>query len=155
MLPQSPLPSSLGKGVRSVKLPDMPVGAAFYAATIHNSKVYIRVLHKVGNGKYVYPVLVYSTNEQKWRTLPEHWCSAAIAVVNNHVTLIGGDDVKVTKALSTWYEEEGRWKQVLPPMPTGRHCPAVISHDNLLLVTGGAKIGPLSSTPLMYWTSPL
>ena len=44
---------------------------------------------------------------------------------------------KVTNTLSTWYEEEGRWKQVLPPMPTGRYCPAVISHDNFLLVTGG------------------
>ena len=53
-----------------------------------------------------------------------------------HVTLIGGVDVstgKVTNTLSTWYEEEGQWKQVLPPMP----CPAVICHANLLLVTGG------------------
>ena len=143
----------------------MPVGAAFYAATIHNSKVYIRVLHKVGNGKYVYPVLVYSTNEQKWRTLPEHWCSAAIAVVNNHVTLIGGEDVstgKATNTLSTWYEEEGRWKQVLPPLPTRRVSPAVISHDNLLLVTGGvAEEGStvLNTTDVldlttMKWTTP-
>ena len=44
---------------------------------------------------------------------------------------------RCTNALSTWYEEEGQWKQVLPPMPTGRFCPTVICHDNLLLVTGG------------------
>ena len=75
-----------------------------------------------------------------WSTLPSQQCGAAIAVLNNHVTLMGGQDVstgKFTNTLSTWYEQEGRWKQVLPPMPTGRFCPAVISHDNLLLVTGG------------------
>ena len=140
MLPQSPLPPSLGKEVRNVKLPDMPMGAVSYAATIHNSKVYISAFHKDGNGKLVSPVLVYSTNEHKWSTLPNQQRAATMAVVNNHVTLIGGRDVstgKITKTLSTWYAEEGQCKQVLPPMPTGRSRPAVISHDNLLLVTGG------------------
>ena len=56
--------------------------------------------------------------------------------------------------LLAWYEEDGRWKQVLPPMPTGRTSLAVISHDKPLLVTGGVAEGE-SSTPLMYWTSPL
>ena len=140
MLPQSPLPPSLGKEVCNVKLPDMPMGAVSYAATIHNSKVYISAFHKDGNGRLVSPVLVYSTNEHKWSTLPERQLLAAIAVLNNHITLIGGRDVStgnVTNTLSIWHEEEGRWKQVLPPMPIGRLSPAVISHDNLLLVTGG------------------
>ena len=55
-------------------------------------------------------------------------------------TLCGGQDVltrKFNNTHSTLYEGKGRRKQVLPPMPTGRYCPAVISHDNLLLVTGG------------------
>ena len=123
-----------------MKLPDMPMESMSYAATIHNSKVYINAFGRDGNGKPVFPVLVYSTNEHKWSTLPEQQRYAAIAVLNNHVTLIGGMDVstrKVTNTLSTWYEEEGQWKQVLPPMPTGRLCPAVICHANLLLVTGG------------------
>ena len=164
MLPQSPLPPSLGKGVRSVKLPNMPVGALCYAATIHNGKVYIRAYHRDGNNQPVFPVLVYSTNEHKWSTLPEQQGSTAIAVVNNHVTLIGGTDVstgKVTNPLSTWYEEEGRWKQVLPPMPTRRLGPAVISHDNLLLVTGGLADDDtvLNTTDVldlttMKWTTP-
>ena len=116
------------------------MGAVSYAATIHNSKVCISAISNDGNGKLVCPVLVYSTNEHKWSTLPEQQQCAAIAVFSNCITLIGGVDVstvKVTNTLSTWYEEEGRWKQVLPPMPTGRFRPAVISHDNLLLVTGG------------------
>ena len=123
-----------------MKLPDMPMEAASYGSTIHNSKVYISAIGKDGNGKFVFAVLVYSTNELKWSTLPEQQRGAAIAVLNNHVTLIGGMDVstgKVTNTLSTWYEEEGQWKQVLPPMPTGRFCPAVICHTNLLMATGG------------------
>ena len=126
--------------MRNVKLPDMPMGAVSYAATIHNSKVYISAIGRDGNGKFVSPVLVYSTNEHKWSTLPQQHRGAAIAVLNNHVTLIGGRDVstgKFTNTLSTWCEEEGQWKQVLPPMPTGRFRPTVISHANLLLVTGG------------------
>ena len=123
-----------------MKLPDMPMGAGSNAATIHNSKVYISAIGEDGNGRLVFPVLVYSTNEHKWSTLPEQQPCAAIAVLNNHVTLIGGQDVstgKFTNTLSTWYEEEGQWKQVLSSMPTRRFRPAVICHANLLLVTGG------------------
>ena len=147
-----------------MKLPDMPMGAASFGATIHNSKVYISAIGEDGNGKHVFPVLVYSTNEHKWSTLPVQQRFAAIAVVSKHVTLIGGVDVstgKVTNMLSTWYEEEDQWKQVLPPIPTGRFCPTVISHDNLFLVTGGVAEGDsvLNTTDVldlttMKWTSP-
>ena len=143
----------------------MPMGAASFGATIHNSKVYISTAYNDESGKNMRCVLVYSTDEHKWSTLPEQQRGSAIAVVNNHITLIGGRDVstrKVTNTLSTWYEEEGQWKQVLPPMPTGRGWPAVISHDNLLLVTGGlAEDGStvLNTTDVldlttMKWTTP-
>ena len=83
---------------------------------------------------------MYTSDELKWSTLPEQKPSAAIAVVIKRATLIGGVDVstgKVTDTLSTWYEEYGRWIQVLLPMPTERFRPAVIYQDNFLLVTGG------------------
>ena len=126
--------------MRNVKLPDMPIRAVSCGSTIHNSKVYISAIGRDGNGKLVFPVLVLSTNELKWSTLPKQPSAAAIAVLNNHIAVIGGEDVstrKFTNTLTTWYEEEGQLKQVLPPMPTGRYSPAVISRDNLLLVTGG------------------
>ena len=145
-----------------MKLPDMPMGGGSYGATLHNSKVYNSAFGIQGN-KYINPVLVYSTNELKWSTLPLQqsvvpsavlklftWLQfstlpdqkpgKAIAVIKDHITLIGGVDVSTGKVINTlpaWYEEEGRWKQELPPMPTGRSHPAVICHDNLLLVTGG------------------
>ena len=150
----------MGKEVRNVQLPNMPMGAASFGATIHNSKVYVSAFSIDGNGKFIFPILVYSV---KWSTLPKQQRGAAIAVLDNHVTLIGGVDVsrKVINTLSSWYEEEGRWKQVLPPMPTGRYRPAVLSHDNLLLVTGGVSNNDsiLNTTDVldlttMKWTSP-
>ena len=148
-----------------MKLPDMPIGAVSFGATIHNSKVYISAVGRDGNGKPVFPVLVYSTKEHKWSTLHEQQRCAAIAVLNNHVTLIGGRDVstgKVTNTHSTLCEEEGQWKQVLPPMPTGRSRPAVICHANLLLVTGGVTEDEsvLNTTDVldlttMKWSTPV
>ena len=163
MLPQSPLPPSLGKEVRSIKLPDMPMGAISIGATIHNSKVYISAMCV----ESTFPVLVYSANEHKWNALeaPVQHNRSAIAVVNNHITLIGGVDTEAdeaTNTLSTWYEEDVWWKQILPPVPTRRGCPAVITHDNLLLVTGGADEDVstvLNTTDVldlttMKWTTP-
>ena len=139
------------------------------SATIYKKTLYISArfenTHGKTNGKIDGNVLVYSTNEHKWSTLPVPQINSAIAVVNNYITLIGGRDVlsKIfDKTLFTWCEEEGQWKQVLPPMPTGRSIPAVISHDNLLLVTGGVAEDfstVLNSTDVldlttMKWTTP-
>ena len=139
--------------------------AVSVSATIHKKTLYISALFKDTHGEIDGNVLVYSTNEHKWSTLPVPQVFSGIAAVNNHITLIGGLDVssgKITQALFTWYEEEGQWKQVLPPMPIGRSGPAVISHDNLLLVTGGVaedNSTVLNSTDVldlttMKWTTP-
>ena len=142
----------------------MPIGAVSCGASIHNSDVYICTIGRDRNGKLVSPVLVFSTNEHKWSALSMQLSGAAIAVADNHIAVIGGEDVsgKFTNILSTWYEKEGRWKQVLPPIPTRRYSPAVISHDNLLLVTGGlAEDGStvLNTTDVldlttMKWSTP-
>ena len=143
----------------------MPMEAVSASATIHKKTLYISALFDATDGKIDGNVLVYSTNEHKWSTLPMPQTQSAIAVISNHITLIGGHNVsssKVHKALFTWYEEEGQWKQVVPPMPTGRSVPAVLSHDNLLLVTGGVAEDfstVFNSTDVldvatMKWTTP-
>ena len=108
----------------------------------------------------------YSLADERWTTLPPPpQYASSCAVIRNRVNLIGGKNLstdKPTNMLSTWYEEEGQWKQVLPPMPTGRALPTVISHDNLLLVTGGvAEDGStvINTTDVldlitMEWTTP-
>ena len=135
--------------MHSIKLPDMPMGADTYGAAIHNGKVYISADN----------VLVYSTNEQKWNVLevPERHFLSTITLVNDHITLIVGFETQMrTNTTSTWYEEESRWKQVLPPMPTGRFCPGIICHANLLLVTGGFAEDTTDVLDLttMKWTTP-
>ena len=100
--PSPPLPPSLRKEVCNMKLPDMPMGAATYGATIHNNKVYISyAFGRDGNGKRVFPVHVYSIHEHKWSTLPEQQFDAAIVVLNKHITLIGGVDVS-TQKVTPW-----------------------------------------------------
>ena len=141
----------------------MPKGAASLGATIHNGKVYISTMNDDMNCCF----LVYSTNEQKWNVLvgTERHFASAITLVKDHITQIGGSDEEtdmIANTPSTWYEEEGQWKQVLPPMPTGRFRPAVICHANLLLVTGGvAEDGStvLNTTDVldlttMKWSTP-
>ena len=75
----------------------MPMAAVSLGATIHNSKVYICAGSADETGetdKETHCVLVYSTNEHKWAVLEslEQHTMSAIAVVNNHNTLIGGVD---------------------------------------------------------------
>ena len=76
------------------------------------------------------PVLVYSTNELEWSTFLAQQHGSAIAVVNDRITLIGGHDVSRRRVSNTHtldlHEEEGQWKPVLPPMPTGRGRQAII-----------------------------
>ena len=146
-------------------MPSMPMEAVSVSATIHKKTLYISAIFKDTHGEIGDNLLAYSTNEHKWSTLPVPQTRSGIAVISKHITLIGGRDVSssmVNKALFTWYEEEGQWKQVLPHMPTGRCFPVVISHDNLLLVTGGLDEDYstiLNSTDVldlttMKWTTP-
>ena len=86
---------------------------------------------------------MYSAEDNAWSTLPESNYNAPIAIVNGHISLIGGRDAKtdkLTNILSTWFEEEGEWGQILPSMPSGQISSRAYHHGNLLFVTGGAEI---------------
>ena len=83
-------------------------------------------------------VQVYSTEDNAWSTLPESNYNAPIAIVNGHITLVGGRDAKtdkLTNILSTWFEEEGEWRQILPSMPSGRISSRAYHHGNRLLAS--------------------
>ena len=86
-------------------------------------------------------VQVFSLDKMKWSTLPmAPNYNAPIAVIDGHITLIGGRDAKtddITDVVSTWFEKERQWKQILPRMPTKRLASGVCYYDNLLLVAGG------------------
>ena len=92
-------------------------------------------------------VQVYSLDDEYWATVPGDPTlkpapnyNAPMAVINDQITLIGGRDAetgKITNMVSTWFEIEQEWKQILPPMPTKRLASGICYHNNLLLVTGG------------------
>ena len=153
---------SLRKELHCVKLPGMPIKQYWLSATICKNKVYMSGMHDdVAEERQNHGIVIYSTNELKWSTLPVQRMFAGVTCFRNRVTLIGGGTDKITNTICTWYEEEGRWKQVLPPMATRRCFPAVISHDNLLLVSGGADgdgstvstTEILDLTTMKWWTT--
>ena len=125
-----------------IKLPSVPIGLQVITSVFLHDKVYITGIatdHVLKSRR----VQVYSTEDNAWSTLPESNYNAPIAIVNGHITLVGGRDAKTdkpTNILSTWFEEEGEWRQIHPSMPTRRIASRAYHHGNLLLVTGGAEI---------------
>ena len=122
------------------------------SAVLHDNKVYITGLASASkDDKDEVPkddtkrqVQVYLQCEKKrnWSTLPEAPnYNAPITVLNGRITLVGGRDANttnITNILSTWHEEEHKWKTSDPSsMLTQRLESGVCHHDNLLLVVGG------------------
>ena len=117
----------------------MPVKLQVITSVFHNNKVYITGISEedVPESRRVH---VYSLEGNTWSTLPESNYNAPIAIINDHITLIGGRDAKtnvLTNIMSSWCEEEGEWRQILRLMPTKLRAGRAYQYGNLLLVTGG------------------
>ena len=90
-------------------------------------------------------VTVYDPRQDSYDTLPLYTCKwFSMAVVNNHLVLVGGIDVqtnKVTNKLGAWNEQSNRWTHPLPPMTTACTSPSVATHNNRWLVVIGGYDG--------------
>ena len=90
-----------------------------------------------------YRVSCYSPSEDTWNTLPA--CDVSrfgLGQVRGNLVTVGGrkkSDGKVTNEVYEFDEVAHSWKQSIPPMPTARHSPAVLSHHSTLTVAGGNK----------------
>ena len=88
-----------------------------------------------------YRVFCYSPSEDTWNTLPA--CDVSrfgLGQVRGKLVTVGGikkSDRKVTNEVYEFDEVAHSWKQSIPPMPTARHSPAVLSHHSTLTVAGG------------------
>ena len=88
-----------------------------------------------------YRVFCYSPSEDTWNTLPA--CDVSrfgLGQVRGKLVTVGGrkkSDGKVTNEVYEFDEVTHSWKQSIPPMPTARHSPAVLSHHSTLTVAGG------------------
>ena len=88
-----------------------------------------------------YRVFCYSPSEDTWNTLPA--CGVrlfGLGQVRGKLVTVGGikkSDGKVTNKVYEFDEVAHSWKQSIPPMPTARYSPAVLSHHSTLTVAGG------------------
>ena len=112
--------------------------------TVINGKVYCG-----GGGTYDgdgdYIVYCYDPSQDNWTTLPPlpvRWFG--LGQVNGKLVAVGGrkkSDGRATNEVYTYNEQSRKWKQTIPPMPTARQSPSVLSLQSALVVAGGATIG--------------
>ena len=93
-----------------------------------------------GEDKYI--VYCYDSSQDNWTTLPPLPVRYfGLGQVNGKLVAVGGrkSDVRaVTNEVYTYDERSRKWKQTIPPMPTARYSPAVLSLQSTLVVAGGA-----------------
>ena len=87
-------------------------------------------------------VFCYSPSEDTWNTLPAcdvHWFG--LGQVRGKLVTVGGRKKsygEITNEVYEFDEMAHSWKHSIPPMPTARHSPAVLSHHSTLTVAGGS-----------------
>ena len=125
----------------TINLPPMPVELQVISSVLLEGKVYVTGIANVepSEDDTTLQVQVYSLEKAKWSTLPRATIyNAHLVVMDGRITLIGGrsfETKQITDVWATWFEEEGRWKEVRTN--TNRLGTGVCQYDNLLLVTGG------------------
>ena len=90
-----------------------------------------------------YQISCYSPSEDTWSTLPA--CDVryfGLGQVRGKLVTVGGTKksggrLKVTNAVYELDEVTHSWKQSIPPIPTARLSPAVLSYNSALIVAGG------------------
>ena len=111
------------------------------AAVVHGDTAYFNSSgsHKI----YSYQIV---SGEEQWSRLPDSpYKFFSLAVVDGHVTSVGGaksglfSDTSVNTLLSLTGEGERnrQWSEVFPAMPTARAFSAAVTTDDILVVAGG------------------
>ena len=107
--------------------------------TVINDKVYCGGLT---NGDDEFIVFCYDPSQDKWTTLPPlpaRWFG--LGQVNGKLVAVGGEKKgntwDATNEVYTYNEQSQKWKQTIPPMPTARSSPGILSLQSALVVAGG------------------
>ena len=106
---------------------------SFYNAVTDGTTLYVRP----GDFK----VYAFTTSTSSWSQLPDSPTSdCPLVIVNNLLTLVGGDHNRTTtnKLFSLTGEGSGRrWTKEFPPMPTKRYGSTALCIGTVLIVAGG------------------
>ena len=88
-----------------------------------------------------YRVFCYIPSKDSWNSLPHcDVCYFGLSQVRGKLVTVGGkrkSDDEVTNEVYEFDEVTLSWKRSIPPMPTARDSPAVLSHHSTLTVAGG------------------
>ena len=119
---------------------EIPVKLSGGKTIVINGKVYC------GGGftnrddvKYI--VCCYDRSQDNWTTLPPLPVRYfSLGQVNGKLVAVGGkkkSDDSPTNEVYTYDERSKKWRQTIPPMPTARCHPGVLSLQSALVVAGG------------------
>ena len=106
--------------------------------TVINGKVYSAGW--TGGSGSDYTFCCYDQSQDKWTTLPSlpvrHF---GLGQICGKLVAVGGAGMcgNVHNEVHTYDERSQKWKQTIPPMPTARLHPSVLSFQSALLVIGG------------------
>ena len=88
-----------------------------------------------------YIVYCYDSSQDNWTTLPPLPVGRFdLGRVNGKLVAVGGSkkgDYSATNEVFTYDERSRKWKQTIPPMPTARIFPSIMSLQSALVVAGG------------------
>ena len=117
---------------------ELPAGISSGKTTVINGKVYCGGVTAYNDNQYF--VHCYDPSQDKWTTLPSlpfRWFG--LGQVNGKLVAVGGKKItgNRTNAVYTYDERSQKWKQTIPPMPTARDSPGVLSLQSALVVAGG------------------
>ena len=118
---------------------DLPAGMYGAQTVVIRERVYC------GGGdaadhEHNYWIFCYSPSEDTWNTLPAtDVLYFGLGQVRGKLVTVGGIKRSGGKVTNEVYEfdEVTNWKQSIPPMPTSRRSPTVLSHHSTLTVAGG------------------
>ena len=116
----------------------MPQNMSYYPeAVVLDDKVYVGA----GTSSTSEVVMVYCISADVWSLLPKYdfyWFG--MTSVKNQLVLVGGvlhNSQERTNQLGVWDKDAGVWLSNLPPMPTARSGPSVVTYNNRWMVVAG------------------
>ena len=127
---------------------ELPIRFSEGNATSINGKVYFGggETDDDDNDDDIYTVYCYDPSQDKWTTLPPLPVKYfGLGQVNGKLVAVGGvkKSVTISDEVYTYNEQSQKWKQTIPPMPTARHSPGVLSLQSALVVAGGGLLSSL------------
>ena len=120
---------------------DLPSPMYGASAVLHKENIYVMAGNTPERETYDY-VFSYKININEWSRLPPPGhCMGRLQIIDDKLTVIGGVDKAINKRtnkVSTFNNNSNNWTQYFPDMIKARNKPGVATHENHVIVVGGA-----------------